>query len=301
MAKNVTIAGQDYSAVPSVQIPLTGGGTASFVDVTATTATADKILSGYGAYSANGTWMNGTATNSGGSVNLVEKTVTPTTSQQVVGLDALNITINSNQQRSSKVPYFNLHTIDSRIADANYIKLNGSIKFATYGNVANYYITYVFNNAVADLTLENGQTQTTVYPSPAATVASSSSQHPDVTGVYIFRTFYSSSSKSCIIYGDYDNTDLYIDWFVAAIDLTVTWSDDSSFPNVDGLSSVTVNAIPSNYIVPTGTKSITANGTNIDVASYQYATVAVPFSTITVSSSNPSGGNNGDIWIKTSS
>ena len=39
------------------------------------------------------------------------------------------------------------------------------------------------------------------------------------------------------------------------------------------MSSVTVGAIPSQYIVPTGNKAITANGNNIDVA--EYATVSV--------------------------
>lgn len=49
-----------------------------------------------------------------------------------------------------------------------------------------------------------------------------------------------------------------------------------------------------------GNKAIVDNGTNIDVVGYSTVSVAVPFSSITVSSSNPSGGNNGDIWIKTS-
>ncbi len=37
-----------------------------------------------------------------------------------------------------------------------------------------------------------------------------------------------------------------------------------------------VQAIPSGGITPTGTKQITANGSNIDVESYKYADVAVP-------------------------
>ncbi len=44
------------------------------------------------------------------------------------------------------------------------------------------------------------------------------------------------------------------------------------------LSKVTVAAIPSQYIVPTGTKSITENGTGIDVAQYAAVDVAVPSS-----------------------
>ena len=50
-------------------------------------------------------------------------------------------------------------------------------------------------------------------------------------------------------------------------------------------------------------KTITANGNyfpNDDNAdAYSSVIVAIPFSTITVSSSNPTGGANGDIWIKT--
>lgn len=40
--------------------------------------------------------------------------------------------------------------------------------------------------------------------------------------------------------------------------------------------NITVNPIPSQYIVPTGTKQITENGTGIDVAAYTSADVAVP-------------------------
>jgi len=35
-------------------------GSATLVDLTGTTATADKILTGYGAYGADGAWMDGT-------------------------------------------------------------------------------------------------------------------------------------------------------------------------------------------------------------------------------------------------
>lgn len=42
------------------------------------------------------------------------------------------------------------------------------------------------------------------------------------------------------------------------------------------LSRVTVGAIPGEYIVPSGTKTINANGTGIDVEQYKYANVSVP-------------------------
>lgn len=56
---------------------------------------------------------------------------------------------------------------------------------------------------------------------------------------------------------------------------------DSSY---DGLSEVLVAAVPSEYIIPTGTKLITENGTGIDVTSYAAVDV------------NVSGGSGGGIY-----
>lgn len=83
MAQSVIVAGATYPDVPSVLLPKTGGGNAMFVDVTATTATADKILSGYGAYGSDGSWINGTHVDTGVSV---------TTTQDSGGGDIVTIT-----------------------------------------------------------------------------------------------------------------------------------------------------------------------------------------------------------------
>lgn len=64
-----------------------------------------------------------------------------------------------------------------------------------------------------------------------------------------------------------------------------TISPDSGYT---GLSQVTVNAIPSQYIVPTGNKAITANGTGIDVAQYATVSVAVPAPNLQSKSATPS-------------
>lgn len=104
---DITIAGATYPDVPAILIPKSGSGNARFTDVSNTTATADKILSGYGAYGADGVWIDGTASGGGGMsvvetpdshggtivtitgvpVTLQSKTVTPTTSQQVIEAD----------------------------------------------------------------------------------------------------------------------------------------------------------------------------------------------------------------------
>lgn len=65
MAQNVTVAGATYSAVPSVNLPKQGGGTASFFDVSDTTATAPDVASGKYFYTAAGVRTAGTS--SGGS------------------------------------------------------------------------------------------------------------------------------------------------------------------------------------------------------------------------------------------
>ena len=60
----------------------------------------------------------------------------------------------------------------------------------------------------------------------------------------------------------------------------------------DALSRVTVNAIPSEYIIPTGNYAITANGNNINIAQYATVSVNVPsggganFATATMTNSS---------------
>lgn len=67
MAQNITIMGASYSDVPSVLLPKTGGGTASFVDVTGTTAAASDVASGKLFYTALGVLTTGTASGGGSS------------------------------------------------------------------------------------------------------------------------------------------------------------------------------------------------------------------------------------------
>jgi hypothetical protein len=73
MAQNITLMGASYSAVPSVTLPKTGGGTASFTDVTDTTAAASDVASGKYFYTAAGVRTAGTSSG-GGSVQYDTKT-----------------------------------------------------------------------------------------------------------------------------------------------------------------------------------------------------------------------------------
>ena len=60
MAQNITLMGASYSDVPAVALPKTGGGTASFTDVTDTTAAASDVVSGKYFHTASGVKTQGT-------------------------------------------------------------------------------------------------------------------------------------------------------------------------------------------------------------------------------------------------
>ena len=79
MAQNITLLGASYADVPAVKLPKTGGGTATFTDVTDTTAAAADVATGKYFYNANGARTQGTNSGGGGSdvqIGTAEKTQT---------------------------------------------------------------------------------------------------------------------------------------------------------------------------------------------------------------------------------
>ena len=70
MAQNITLLGASYSAVPAVQLPKTGGGTARFDDASVTTATAADVASGKIFLASDGTITTGTNSGGGSSKNV---------------------------------------------------------------------------------------------------------------------------------------------------------------------------------------------------------------------------------------
>lgn len=71
MAQNITLQGATYSAVPAVELPKQGGGTATFTDVTDTTAAAADVASGKYFYTSAGVRTAGTNSGGGGGLTLL--------------------------------------------------------------------------------------------------------------------------------------------------------------------------------------------------------------------------------------
>lgn len=92
MSQQISLWGADYSNVPSVDLPKTGGGTARFVDTTDANAQASDILSGKTAY-VNNVKITGTGSGGGGTYQ-AKTNINPSTSSQTItpdsGYDALS-------------------------------------------------------------------------------------------------------------------------------------------------------------------------------------------------------------------
>ena len=66
MAQSVNLWGATYSDVPAIEVPKSGGGMASFTDVTDTTAAASDVAAGKYFYTAAGVRTQGTGSGGGG-------------------------------------------------------------------------------------------------------------------------------------------------------------------------------------------------------------------------------------------
>ena len=225
------------------------------MDLSADTVTEQTLLSGYTAHKSDGTQITGTY------VPTVGDDVPVYTITYDTNYDIESITCNKT--------YSNISTNDYGYAKVIEVDEYGSNPAYTvqFGRKFTTYILWVWGagHPIYDLKHNDDNTIDFIMPSRYAQTLSATAN-----GTY-------TPSDS----GSYVSVNVNVPAPTLQTKTTTpTTSSQTITPDTgyDGLSSVTVNAIPSQYIVPTGTISITSNQTGLDVSQYASADINVPSS-----------------------
>lgn len=194
MSQNITLLGASYSAVPSVLLPKTGGGTASFTDVTDTTAAASDVASGKYFYTSSGVKTQGTASGGGGSDRLV---LISTTSLGTLSTSSTSAT-NTNKSLSlaSSTGWINY---DILIVD---VSVNSTTNGRHTSTVSIIYLTGTSDISTKGTYAVGSNKWNTKLSSSGVT---SSRQSTTAYGIYANSASVSSNTMSIPLYYRYNN------------------------------------------------------------------------------------------------
>lgn len=140
----------------------------TLIDLTDTTATANSILSGYGAYGADGVWIDGTATAGGGGDGSVYQDgdgylVLSDEQGTHVEVDALSVTSNGTYTASTGHAYSPVYVDVSQGADAPTFTVvfnNDSTVTVTCDKTYNECLSYYNNDVLTAIVIEKDQDET---------------------------------------------------------------------------------------------------------------------------------------------
>lgn len=187
MSANISLWGAQYTAVPACTLPKTGGGTASFFDVSDTTATASDVATGKYFYTSAGVRTQGTNSGGGGASNLVTGTFqysTTSASAQTITLD----------YSGNGYPIACTIVLDDGVLDSTYTNT-----VARY-SIAQYFMTKTYTGTAPTFTTSGDANQgavATVYKSSAST-ASTLTRTSSATVNTFSSSASSASTTTCV-------------------------------------------------------------------------------------------------------
>lgn len=314
MAKSVTLWGATYSNVPAIEVP-SGNSTAKFIEPSPTTATVSDVASGKIFFDASGTQQTGTASGGSvpyptftvtwsNDWSTILSVTCDKTHQYCYDLynndyDGRAVAIEHDQANTDT--YYEAGSVDT-------IKGNNDIKYVIVGGAyPNFDLIYHQNGTISAVypssrlisltpTATKGTVSThSITVTPSVTVPSSGGfvSGGTITGTPVTvraSELVAGTTLYCDEAGDWDVTNA--ETFVVAEGTagtptatkgTVSNHSVSVTPSVSntegwisgGTKTGTAVTVTASELV-SGDKSITANGTNIDVTNYATVSVNVP-------------------------
>lgn len=215
MSQNISWLGNDYENVTYTALPKTGGGEATFYDISDTTATAADVLDTAYFYTAQGVRTKGT---NSGSPNLQDKTnISPSTSSKTIradsgydGLSSVQINAMPTQTLPTSTSGSGTGTTKatvSRSTSDQYI----NIPTGYNSTAVNYKISAVANGSAGTPTATKGTVSNhaiTVTPSVTNTTGYITGGTKTGTGVSVSASEVCSGSETKTANGTYDVTNL---------------------------------------------------------------------------------------------
>lgn len=191
MSQNITLLNSSYSNVPAVTLPKTGGGTATFTDVTDTTAAASDVASGKYFYTSAGVRTQGTSSGGGGGSGL--------TLLKTYALGALSTSSTNAQDTGKSTTLTGYNDYDVLVVDVSVDSTTNSRHTSTVSMV---YLTGTSNvNTKNTYTVGSNKWNSKLSSSGTGSTRQSTSAY----GVYVNAATVSSSTMTLTFYYKYNS------------------------------------------------------------------------------------------------
>ena len=308
MAQNVSLWGATYSNVPALEVPKQGGGTASFTDVTDTTAAASDVASGKYFYTAAGVRTAGTNSGGGGSgmqIATATKTlgsastsisftglsgeptsfvITSAADQTTGGTKAIAVVFDGTnvigQTITSQVEYDG--TNFSKSYNAGTLTVTGTASF----QANEYKLVYTYGGSSANLGTDDVQ----VGSGATSITFTGLTDEPDYFSCIFKSDFSTSSGYQRVITVVYDGTNTYglamdsgakaqtswsYSYNAGSLTITSTGTNDGGYFHQPGYYQLTYGVGGEAPAITTEPLSVTVNGTYTAPAGKAYTPVTV--------------------------